>query len=150
MQVNHARASTIATTMPDTDYTKFQANLGWAPINRVKATFQNTTQMATQSTRLPMQQHFKSRYPQLNHPRLGEAFSTDTFFSSTKGIRGESCAQLYVRKKSLYTKTYGMSSESQGQDTLESFIANVGAPYHIHSDNAQMERSKAWKEVLRK
>ena len=106
--------------------------------------------MATESTKLPMQQHFKSRYLQLNCPRLGEAFNTDTFFSSTKGTGRETCAQLYVGKKSLYTKVYGMSFESQGQDTLESFIADVGAPYHIHSDNAQMERSKAWKEVLRK
>ena len=43
-----------------------------------------------------------------------------------------------------------MSSENQGGDTLETFISEVGSPYHIHSDNAQMEKSKAWKEVLRK
>ena len=98
--------------------------------------------MATQSSSLPKKQHFKSRYLQLNCPRLGEVYSTDTFFSSTNGIGGESCAQLYVGKKSLYTKAYGMSSESQGHATLESFIADVGAPYHIYSDNAQMERSK--------
>ena len=99
--------------------------------------------MATESTKLPMQRHFKSRYPQLNHSRLGETFSTNTFFSSIKGIERETCAQLYVEKTSLYTKVYGMSSEFQGQDTLESFISEVGASYHIHSDNAQMERSKA-------
>ena len=43
-----------------------------------------------------------------------------------------------------------MAQESQGKDALESFIADVGAPYHIHSDNAQMERSKAWRDILRK
>ena len=41
------------------------------------------------------------------------------------------------------TKVYGMSTESQGNKALESFISDVGAPYHIHSNNAQMERSKA-------
>ena len=45
---------------------------------------------------------------------------------------------------------YGMATESQGKDALEYFITKVGAPRHIVSDNAQMERSKAWKEVLRK
>ena len=99
--------------------------------------------MATESSKWPLQQHFKARYPQLNWPRLAETFCTDTFFSSTKGIGGEICAQLFVGKTSLFTKVYGMSTESQGNEALESFISDVGAPYYIHSDNAQMERSKA-------
>ena len=106
--------------------------------------------MATESSKWPLQKHFKARYPQLNHPRLGETFCTDTFFSSTKGIGGETCAQLFVGKSSLFTKVYGMSTESQGDKALKDFISEVGAPYHIHSDNAQMERSKAWKDILRK
>ena len=43
-----------------------------------------------------------------------------------------------------------MSTESWDNKALKSFISDVGAPYHIHSDNAQMERSKAWKQILRK
>ena len=43
-----------------------------------------------------------------------------------------------------------MSTESQGKDALEDFISEVGAPRHIISDNAQMERSKAWSDILRK
>ena len=53
-------------------------------------------------------------------------------YPDTKGIGGESCAQLYVGKKSLYTKVYGMSSESQGHDTLEFFIADVGGQSSSH------------------
>jgi len=43
-----------------------------------------------------------------------------------------------------------MATESQGEQTLEQFFADVGVPHHIHSDNAQMQRSKAWKDILRK
>ena len=43
-----------------------------------------------------------------------------------------------------------MTTESQGGQMLEDFIADIGAPYHIWSENVQMERSKAWKDVLRK
>ena len=60
----------------------------------------------------------------------------DTFFSSQPGMGGETCAQLYVGKKLLFTRIYGISSENQGRETLETFISKVGAPHHIHSDNA--------------
>ena len=43
-----------------------------------------------------------------------------------------------------------MTTESEGPEALESFIADVGAPFHILSDNAKMETSKAWKDILRK
>ena len=43
-----------------------------------------------------------------------------------------------------------MVQESQGKEALESFISDVRAPYHIYSNNAQMERSKAWRKNLRK
>ena len=58
--ISKSQARNVATNL-DTDYSKYQANLGWAPIDRVKTIFQNTTQMATESTQFPMQRHFKSR-----------------------------------------------------------------------------------------
>ena len=50
----------------------------------------------------------------------------------------------------MYTKVYPMTSESKSHTMLETFIANVGAPYAMKSDNAQMETSRAWKNILRK
>lgn len=43
-----------------------------------------------------------------------------------------------------------MTSESQGPGTLETFVAEVGAPYRLLSDNARMEMSRAWNDILRK
>ena len=42
-----------------------------------------------------------------------------------------------------------MRTESQGTTTLQDFIRDVGAPYHMHNDNSKMQTSKAWKDILR-
>ena len=102
------------TTVDSTqDYSAYQKFLGWLPLDRVKATLKCMMQMATNWVKLPLQCHFKSRFPQLNHEWIRETYATDTFFSSIKGIGGENCAQLYVRTESLFTKVYGMATESQ-------------------------------------
>ena len=126
--------------------TSTSASLGFVSPERITETFKHTTQLAQNMLSLPLKKHFKSRNPSLNRPRLREQYATDTFFSSVKGIGGEWCAQVFVGCKSLYGAVYGMATESQGSEALETFIADIGAPYHIHSDNAQMERSKsmAW------
>ena len=43
-----------------------------------------------------------------------------------------------------------MRTESAGPSTLQDFIRDVGAPKHLHNDNAKMETGKAWTELLRK
>ena len=99
----------------------------------------------------PLRRHFKSRYPQLNRNRLREQYSTDTFFSSVPTIlTGATCAQIFVGTHSIYTAVYPMKSESHGPDVLETFIANVGAPYHLMNDNEKMQTSEAWKKILNK
>ena len=43
-----------------------------------------------------------------------------------------------------------MRTESQGTQALEDFIAEIGAPYAIISDNARMQTGEVWKNILRK
>ena len=81
---------------------------------------------------------------------MRESYSTDTLFSSITGIGGTTCAQIFVGKESEYNRVYGMHSESQGSTALETFITEVGAPYNLHSDNAKMQTSKIWIDILRK
>ena len=42
------------TTIQDTDYSKYQPNFAWAPVDRIKATFKNTTQLAIESSKWPL------------------------------------------------------------------------------------------------
>ena len=136
----------------DADPQKYQAKLAWMPIPIVKKALKCTTQLAKIHLRLPMRHHYKSRFPQLNRNRLRETYCTDTFFSSVTSISDmHTCMQIFVgSRSSMYTKVYGMRTESEGPATLEQFITDVGAPYHLLSDNAKMETSRAWKDILRK
>ena len=112
----------------------------------VRHTLENTTQLAKVSERLPLRRHIKARFPQLNHPRLQETYCTDTLFASTISYEGYKSAQIYVGHKSSRGQLYGMRTESAGPSTLQDFIRDVGAPYHLHNDNAKMETGKAWVE----
>ncbi len=95
-----------------------------------------------------MRQHFKARNRSLFVHCIRETVATDTFFSSDKGLNGETCAQLYVGKKSHLTEVFGMTTESQMSETLQDFIRKWGAPDALLSDNAKAEMSKAVKKIL--
>ena len=110
---------------------------------------ENTTSLAKLDSRLPLRRHIKAQFPQLKYKRLTETYCTDTLFASVKSLEGYTCAQLFVGKESKYTKVYGMRTESQGCDTLQDFIRDVGSPYNIHNNNSKMQTSKVWHEILR-
>ena len=140
----------VKTDPQEPNWDHIQKCFGWKPLDVVKNTYDHTTQYATSHLRLPMREHYKSRFPALNVRRIQEIVATDTFFASTKALGGETCAQLYVGKSSYYTHIFGMKSENQMADTLGDFICEVGAPYALLSDNAKSETSKTVKDYLRK
>ena len=99
---------------------KYRGNFAWLPTDTIAKTFKATTQYAkTQHLRLPMRQHFKSRFPALNVKRRDEPVATDTVFSDTPAIDdGSTCAQIYTRRYSLFLSVYGMKSEKEFFNTL--------------------------------
>jgi hypothetical protein len=89
----------------------------------VKRTFVATTQLAKSiPIHYPFREHYKSRTPALNWHCLQEKFATDTLFASTPALGGITCAQIYTGLTSHCTAAYGMTSESQGPETLEDFV----------------------------
>jgi hypothetical protein len=126
------------------DFTDYQPFLGWKPLEVIKKTFEATTQWATSTFTTPMKQHYKSRFPFFNRPRIREMFCTDTWFGTTPALGGFTCAQLYYGVKSKYMVLYPMTSESQGPQTLEDLCRDHG------DDRAQMEIGKAWTAICRK
>ena len=96
----------------DVDYSYYRRKLWWIALDRIKNTFETTTQLAKNYLRLPLRKHFKSRYQKLNWNRLQEKYATDNIFSSTKRLHDQTCAQIFVGKKSQYTKVYVMTNES--------------------------------------
>jgi hypothetical protein len=97
------------------------------PVDCIKKTIESTTQYAWASVRLPMQKHFKSRFPSYNVHRWNESVATDTVLfcdtpdhdDGTLGHGGASMAQLYVGKTSSKTVVYPMHLASDMSKTLK-------------------------------
>jgi len=119
--------------------TLVQSKLAWIPMDIVERTLNVTTHLAKNYFKLPLKNHYKSRFPQLNRNRLKETLHTKA-----------TCMQIFVGRDSMYTCVYNMTIESQGPEMLERFISDVGAAYTMMSDNAKMQTSRAWTSILRK
>ena len=131
-------------------------NFGFAPVQRIEKTLENTTQFARVDTRVPLRKHYKSRFPAANVSRLNEVVATDTFFfdvpaldDGIMGHGGTTMVQLFCGCTSLLTAVYSMSSETQISGALEDFIRHHGAPNALFSDNAKAQTGKAVQEILR-
>ena len=78
----------------DVDWEHIRKCLGYKPLDICQKTLQATTQYARNSQRLPLKEHYKSRFPALNCKRLNEIYATDTFFSLEKALGGITYAQI--------------------------------------------------------
>jgi hypothetical protein len=94
----------------------------------VKHTVAATTQLAKNVLRLPLRQHFKSRFPSLNVRRLREPYATDTFFSSERSVDGSTCAQLYVGNGVTLPKSMACILKTKCQILFKTSSAN-GEPW---------------------
>ena len=78
---------------------------------------------------------FKSLFPALNTEHRSERVTTDAAYSNTWAIHDSStCAQIFVRTKTLVTNAYSMKSEKQFIITLEENTRKKGAIDKLNSD----------------
>ena len=87
------------------------------------------------------------RYRQLDG-HLGR-FSSDTFFSPYKSLRGNDCFQLFTNRSS-FTKAYAMESKGDAPFALNRFIHEVGVPTEIHTDGSKEQTLGKWKKICQK
>ncbi len=130
--------------------------LGWVNLERVKKTFENTTQWFRALVCLPFCHHFKSCFPAANVPRLHKTVAADTFFldvpahdDGVLGHGGATMGQVYCGKDSQLTRGYPITSEHEMYHTLEDFICQEGAPDALLSDNAKAQIGKNVQQILR-
>ena len=111
------------------DLKRLGPNFGFVNEERIWQTLKNTTQFARAETRMPLQRHFKTRFPAANVSRWNEDVATDTFFSDVPahddGIPGHGgcqMVQLYSGIESLFTAIYPMYQKSKFPQTLQDLI----------------------------
>jgi len=86
------------------DYSKYRAQFLHVPVEKIRRTFQATTQNAAHViSGAKIQQTLKSPNPALNIPRRNEAVATDTILADVAAVDtpGCTCAQISVRRSSL-------------------------------------------------
>jgi hypothetical protein len=129
---------------------KLQPYLGYRPLEIVRRTIENTTQLGATSNYNNLKAHLKSLMPWANRTRLNKTVSTDKIFASAKDVTGALCAQVFYGMRSHMINVYGMKSESEGPDRLNDFVREEGIPSVMRSDNSQMQRyGRAWLQRLR-
>lgn len=134
------------------DYEKWRPYFLHAKLEKVRKTFENTTQFSSNvlSGRV-IQQTLKSPYPAHNVWRRNEPVATDTVFAEVPAVDsgGQTMAQGYVGRISMVIDIYGMNTEAEFVNTLEDHIRERGAPDKLISDSARVEMSKRVKDILR-
>ena len=141
----------VETSRKPIDYKKYRPYLLMVSPEKVKATFDATTQHAVNVPSGPhILQTMKSPNPAHNVLRRNEPVATDTIFAEVPAIctNGQTMAQLYIGRKSLLAVAYGMSNESQMVNTLEDHIMEFGAMDILLSDSARVEMSRYVMDVL--
>ena len=116
--------------------------LGYRPVDIVRKTLENTSQLAQTILQFLMRRHVRARFPWLNCNRLRETVATDTYFANTRAIGGATCAQVFYGVQSYMINVYGMKSESEMPEVYKDFIREEGAPTILRRDNSQIQSGK--------
>ena len=122
------------------DAAKLQPFLGFRPLEVIRRTLEQTTQLARLATGLPMRRHVKALFPFLNRKRIDETVATDTFFSSIRDVSGTNCAQIFYGLRSHFMNIYPLKTEADGPQAFDDFARYEGLPNVIRSDNSKMQR----------
>ena len=134
------------------DYNKFRPYFLHVPIEKIRKTFENTTQHAVNVVSgSKIYQTMRSPYPANNVWRRNEPVATDTIFAEVPAVctNGQMAAQYFVGRKSHFQSIYGMGNTNKFVNTLEDEIGARGAMDLLITDGARVETSARVKDILR-
>ena len=140
-------------TLPPSTFppTSLPSNHTWAtnPWKLSGTHWQKTTQLAKAILRYPLRRHIKSRFPQLNRPRLREKVATDTYFANCRDVTGATCAQVFYGMTSHMINVYGLRTESQAPEAYADFLRHEGAPTDLRRDNSKVQSGRKFQDLNR-
>jgi len=134
------------------NYSEHRAQFLHALIEKIRGTFQATTQNAAHvACRGNIQQTLKSPNPASNMPRRSEAVASDTMFANAAAVDtpGCTCAQMFVGKSSLLADAHGVVSTNEFVNTLLDCIGDRGAVDKLITDHTNYEMLSHVKDTLR-
>jgi len=131
-------------------YSKHRAHLLCVPVKKIKATFQATTQFATNiMIGNKILQTIKSPWPANKVRRRNEPVATDTIKAQAPAVDdGSTMTQLFIGRKSLMADAHGVKTDAALVNALEDNTQLRGAMDKLISDGAKAELSDRAKDVL--
>jgi hypothetical protein len=135
----------------DLDPQKLRPFLGFRPIEIVRKTLANTTQLARLIIRYPLRKHVKARFPFLNTRRINEGISTDKFYCNCADVaNGFVNAHIFYGMKTTCIQIYGHRPGGEGfLMAYKDFIRDHGIPSILRRDNAGEANSDKVKDFNR-
>jgi hypothetical protein len=134
------------------NYEQYRPYFLHVPVEKIRKTFENTTQHATNIVSGPkIHQTIQSPYPAYNVRRRNEPVATDTIFAEVPAVdtNGMKMCQIFVGRKSLVIDVFGMHNNAEFVNTLEDVIRKRGAMDKLISDSAKVKISKRVLDILR-
>jgi len=146
-----ANKTTVRVKKKPMDCSKYCAHFLGVPVKKIKATFQATTQFATNvMAGNKILQTIKSPWPANNVRRRNEPVATDTMKAQVPAVDdGSTMAQLFIGPKLLVSDAHGVETDATFVNTLEDSIRLRGAMDKLISDGAKSELSDRAQDVLR-
>ena len=134
------------------DYAALQPLFSWLPVDVIKHTFENTTQMCVMPATTHLFKRYKTPYPAANLRRRNEDDASDAIYSNTPAIDGgETDGQIFYGTYSHLTDVY-KKKDATSQEFLRTFQDRVitrGVPNRLLVDHASNEGSKSVLDYLR-
>ena len=104
-------------------------------MDTAKDTLAATTQLNLRQPIHPITRRFQTDLSTLRYTRLEGRWYSDTIFSKTKSLSGNTCAQIFNSK--FFIKVVPMKSEKEAANALKIFNEDVGVPNHLTIDGAK-------------
>lgn len=131
------------------DLEDFAPYLCWKPLEVIKKTLENTTQLAKSIWRYPLRAYRKTRWPVLNFRRLTETISMDSLPASVNAFGGYRMGQVFYGTSSKCIDVYGMKKEKEIPKVYMDFMREHGVPQVLRRDGAAVQKSAAMMEINR-
>ena len=116
-------------------------------IETAATTLKATTQRGIRNAIHPIHRRYRTKQTHLRYPYLNTTVYSDTMFTTSKSIRGHTCAQIFVTDHD-FTRIVPMKSKGHAYLALQEFVQDVGIPKHIHTDDAKELIEGKWKALV--
>ena len=114
-------------------------------------TIKHTTQLGVRSAIGPLTRRYRTDILQLHYRRLKTRFHTDTMFSRTKSLKGNTCAQVYTDGEG-FVWVDPIASKSEAGEMLQRLVEDAGIPNRLAYDGSKEQTApgSAFQNIVRK